>query len=83
MCPDLTPFFVAFDRECKAIQQAVMQLSEYRAILPFALKAANAKLEEIRRRRRGGASVGRPTVSSPTSPARRSAARCASTCLTG
>jgi len=52
----LTPFYVAFDKQCKAIQQALMQLAEYRHLLPHAEEAANQKLElkkvELRRNRR-------------------------------
>ena len=48
----LTPFFKSFDRECKEIQQAFMQLNEYRWILPYAQAAANEKLEERKAERR-------------------------------
>lgn len=49
---NLTPFFIAFDKECKAIQQAFMQLEEYRWVRPHAEKAANQKLEERKAQRR-------------------------------
>ena len=44
---NLTPFFIALDEECKAIQQAFMQFAEYRHLLPHAERAADEKLEEV------------------------------------
>ena len=49
---DATPFFAKFDAECKAIQNALMQLAEYRWVLPHAQKAAQEKLEERKAARR-------------------------------
>ena len=55
-CPNLTPFFVQLDKECKGIQQAFLQLLEYRHLLSFAEAAANEKLQvkkaELRRERK-------------------------------
>jgi len=48
----LTPFFIAFDKRCSAIQLAIMQLVEYRYLLPHAERAANENLEEKKAERR-------------------------------
>eukprot|EP00966_Prymnesium_polylepis_P119782 2768088-Prymnesium_polylepis.1 len=48
----LTPFFKSFDKECKEIQKAFMQLTEYRWVLPHAQKSAHEKLEERKAERR-------------------------------
>jgi hypothetical protein len=47
-----TLFFRQFDSECKAIQQAFMNLSEYRWLLPHAERSANEKLEEKKKQLR-------------------------------
>jgi hypothetical protein len=53
---NVTVFFKELDKECKAIQQAFLQLKEYSHILPHAQKAAQAKLEvkkaELQRNRK-------------------------------
>uniref|UniRef100_A0A7S4IDH3 Uncharacterized protein n=1 Tax=Prymnesium polylepis TaxID=72548 RepID=A0A7S4IDH3_9EUKA len=49
---NLTPFFIAFDKRCSAIQLAIMQLVEYRYLLPHAERAANENLEEKKAERR-------------------------------
>ena len=49
---NLTPFFVEFDQQCKAIQQAFMQCEEYKWVRPHAEKAADLKLEERMAQRR-------------------------------
>ena len=53
---NLTPFFTLFDKQCKAIQQAFMQLEQYKWVRPYAEKSANEKLEqrkaELRRDRK-------------------------------
>ena len=47
-----TKFFVDFEKQCKAIQLAVLQLREYRHLLTHAETNANEKLEEKRAERR-------------------------------
>ena len=49
---NLTPFFVRFDRECKDLQRAFLQLNEYRFLLPHAEKKAAENLEEKQAERR-------------------------------
>ena len=47
-----TEFFKRFDIECTAIQQAFMQLAEYRWVLPHAQRSANDKLDKRKEERR-------------------------------
>eukprot|EP00966_Prymnesium_polylepis_P224427 5191144-Prymnesium_polylepis.1 len=48
----LTAFFKDLDKQCKAIQQAFIQLAEYRHLLPHAESSANEKLEQKKAERR-------------------------------